>query len=33
MYTAADADAARQVLDELTQEWAASETRTAALAV
>ena len=33
IYTAADADAARQVLDELTAAWAASKTRTAALAV
>ncbi len=33
IYSAADADAARQVLDELSQAWAASRTRTAALAV
>jgi len=33
IYTAADADAARQVLDELTIAWAESKTRTAALAV
>lgn len=33
IYTAVDADAARQVLDELTREWADSKTRTAALAV
>jgi putative transposase len=33
IYTAADADAARQVLDELTAAWAESKTRTAALAV
>ncbi len=33
IYTAADADAARQVLDELTTAWAASKTRTAALQV
>jgi putative transposase len=33
IYTAADADAARQVLDELTTAWAESKTRTAALAV
>jgi putative transposase len=33
IYTAADADAARQVLDELTAAWAASKTRTAALQV
>ena len=33
IYTAADADAARQVLDELTAAWADSKTRTAALAV
>jgi len=31
IYTAADADAARQVLDELTAAWADSKTRTAAL--
>jgi putative transposase len=33
IYTAPDADAARQVLDELTATWAASKTRTAALQV
>jgi transposase-like protein len=33
IYTAADADAARQVLDELAAAWAASKTRTAALQV
>jgi len=33
IYSAADADAARQVLDELSQAWANSRTRTAALAV
>jgi putative transposase len=33
IYTAADADAAREMLDELTLAWAASKTRTAALAV
>jgi putative transposase len=33
IYTAADADAARQVLDELTGAWADSKTRTAALRV
>ncbi len=33
IYTAADADAARQILDELTIAWAASRTRSAALAV
>ena len=33
IYTAADADAARQVLDELAATWAGSKTRTAALAV
>jgi len=33
IYTASDADAARQVLDELTKAWADSKTRTAALAV
>ena len=33
IYTAADADAARQVLDELTAAWAGSKTRTAALQV
>src|SRR4051812_13642551 len=33
IYTAADADAARQVLDELTAAWAHSKTRTAALQV
>ena len=33
IYTAADADAARQVLDELTAAWADSQTRTAALQV
>jgi putative transposase len=33
IYTAADADAARQVLDELTAAWANSKTRTAALQV
>ena len=33
IYTAADADAARAVLDELTAAWAGSRTRTAALAV
>ena len=33
IYTAADADAARQVLDELTHAWGDSKTRTAALAV
>ncbi len=33
IYTAADADAARQVLDELTREWSASKTRLAALQV
>jgi putative transposase len=33
IYTAADADAARQVLDELTTAWADSKTRTAALQV
>ena len=33
IYTAADADAARQVLDELAAAWAGSKTRTAALAV
>ncbi len=33
IYTAADADAARQVLDELTVAWAESKTRTAALQV
>jgi putative transposase len=33
LYTAADADAARQVLDELTLAWAASTTKTAALQV
>jgi transposase-like protein len=33
IYTAADADAARQVLDELTTAWADSTTRTAALQV
>jgi transposase-like protein len=33
IYTAADADAARQVLDELTADWAESKTRTAALQV
>lgn len=33
IYTAPDADAARQVLDELTAAWADSTTRTAALAV
>ncbi len=33
IYTAADADAAGQVLDELTKAWEASKTRTAALAV
>ena len=33
IYTAADADAARQVLDELTAAWADSTTRTAALQV
>jgi putative transposase len=33
IYTAADADAARQVLDELTAAWAESKTRTAALQV
>jgi len=33
IYTAPDADAARAVLDELTQAWAESKTRTAALAV
>ncbi len=33
IYTATDADAARQVLDELTREWSASKTRLAALQV
>jgi putative transposase len=33
IYTAADADAAREVLDELSAAWANSKTRTAALAV
>lgn len=33
IYTAPDADAARQVLDELTKAWADSKTRTAALQV
>ena len=33
IYTAADADAARQVLDELTVAWAGSKTRTTALQV
>ncbi|MGH3025814.1 MAG: IS256 family transposase [Gaiellaceae bacterium] len=33
IYTAPDADAARQVLDELTKAWADSKTKTAALAV
>ena len=33
LYTAADADAARQVLDELTANWADSKTRTGALQV
>ncbi len=33
IYTASDADQARQVLDELTLEWADSRTRSAALAV
>jgi transposase-like protein len=33
IYTAADADAARQVLDELTAAWAENKTRTAALQV
>jgi putative transposase len=33
IYTAADADAARAVLDELTEAWADSKTRTAALQV
>ena len=33
IYTAADADAARQVLDELTAAWSESKTRTAALQV
>lgn len=33
IYTAADADAARRVLDELTAAWAASTTKTAALQV
>src|SRR5438046_10556025 len=33
IYTAADADQARQVLDELTAAWAESKTRTAALQV
>jgi putative transposase len=33
IYTAADADHARQVLDELTKTWAQSKTRTAALQV
>src|SRR5206468_12664433 len=33
IYTATDADAARQVLDELTVAWAPSKTRTAALQV
>lgn len=33
IYTAADADAARQVLDELTESWAESKTKTAALQV
>ncbi len=33
IYTASDADAARQVLDELSEAWADSKTRTAALAV
>jgi transposase-like protein len=33
IYTAADADQARQVLDELTEAWAASKTKTAALQV
>src|SRR5947199_1338935 len=33
IYTAADADAARQVLDELTAAWADSKTKTAALQV
>jgi putative transposase len=33
IYTAADADAARQVLDELTAAWADSKTRTAALQI
>src|SRR6266705_3036965 len=33
IYTAADADAARQVLDELTVAWSESKTRTAALQV
>src|SRR5260370_22164306 len=33
IYTAADADQARQVLDELTKAWADSKTRIAALAV
>jgi len=33
IYTAADADGARAVLDELSAAWAASKTRTAALAV
>ena len=33
IYTAADADAARKVLDELVNAWSASKTRTAALAV
>jgi len=33
IYTAADADAARQVLDELTADWAASATKMAALQV
>jgi len=33
IYTAADADAARRVLDELGSAWATSKTRTAALAV
>ena len=33
IYTAADADAARHVLDELAAAWAGSKTRTAALAV
>lgn len=33
IYTAADADAARRVLDELTEAWAESKTKTAALQV
>jgi putative transposase len=33
IYTAADADQARQVLDELTNDWSESKTRTAALQV